>query len=213
MPKSRIKIKRDIVLPRPEPTRSFSLFVIAVEGEKTERLYFLKFGNSKIKVVTLPTTAGYSSPEHIMERLSTYRQHNDLQDEDECWLVFDIDHRTDDFMETMYEQALKRRFRLAVSNPCFEIWLFLHGFDMSELDNEIRQANAEKRSAKMKEFLPYNYRAVPIHQFRLDLQQAIQRAKELEKGRNKHYPRFPGTDVYKLVEHLPMKFEHEGEAS
>ncbi len=205
MPKSRIKIQRDLVLPRTERTRSAVLFVIAIEGAETEKRYFHKFRHPKVLIDILPSAEGRSSPEHVIERLIAYKDQNDLQEGDECWLVFDVDDRSDEKIEAIYEEALKQQFQTAVSNPCFEFWLWLHRFDNDELPDQIHHVKVGGRPANMKEILQYQYRNLSYDQFLSDVQQAIRRAESKERRRSKHYPRFPGTDVYKLVERLLAK--------
>ena len=158
MPKSRIKLQRDVLLPRVVEKRDFWLCIIAIEGEITEKEYFQKFGSPKVKIDILPTFAGHSSePESIIERLRKYKRDNDLQEEDKCWLVFDVDNREDSRLNTVCVQARKEHFEVAISNPCFEFWLFLHKFDVSELDPSISQSPLEKRPHEMKQILQYNY--------------------------------------------------------
>jgi hypothetical protein len=202
LPKSRIKIQRDLVLPRPERVREAVLFVIAIEGAQTEKRYFQKFRHPKVLIDILPSMEGRSSPEYVIERLIAYKGENDLQDGDECWLVFDVDHRLDEDIEEIYRQALDEQFRTAVSNPCFEFWLFLHRFDADELPDEIHHVPIGGRAATMKKILDYRYSSLRYDEFLSDVRQAIRRAEAGERGRSKHYPRFPGTDVYKLVERL-----------
>lgn len=206
MPDRRIRLQRDVVLPRMVTKRDFSLCVIAIEGEKTEKQYFQKFGGKKVKVDILPTRVGHSSePEGVMERLRKYKQENDLQEEDRCWLVFDVDDRDSERLKTVCAQAKDERFTAVISNPCFEFWLFLHKFDASELDQSIQQVASEKRSQEMKQILKYNYHSLPYKQFREDVERAVQQAKSMERSRRSPVPKFPGTDVYKIVESLPLK--------
>jgi RloB-like protein len=57
---------------------------------------------------------------------------------DEFWCVFDVEWpRNHPGLREAIEQAGRNRIRLAVSNPCFELWLILHFQDQSAwLDND-----------------------------------------------------------------------------
>lgn len=206
MPNRRITLQRDFVLPRIEEEREYWICVIAIEGEKTEKQYFQKFGNTRVNIEILPTLTGNSSePESILERLRKYKQEKDLNEKDKCWLVFDVDDRDEDRLKMVCVQARKERFKVAISNPCFEFWLFLHKFDANELNQSLHQISPEKRPAEMKKLVNYNYHSLSFKEFRDDVKQAIQRAKNNENGRRTPSPGFPGTDVYKVVESLPVK--------
>lgn len=209
MPDRRInisRIQRDVVLPRLEKNRDTSLCVIAIEGERTEKQYFQKFGSTKIKIEILPTLSGDSAePEGVIERLRKYKRENDLDAEDKCWLVVDVDHRTEDRLKAVCVQAKEERFQVAISNPCFEFWLFLHKFEADELLQSIYQVMPENRPHEMKRMLEYDYKSLPYREFRNDVEKAILRAKTNEHGRRSAVPGFPGTDVYKVAESLPLK--------
>ena len=160
----------------------------------------------KIKVVPLPTRSGDSAePEGVMERLRTYKQDNDIDEDDKCWLVVDVDHRIEERLKTICVQAKAERFRVAISNPCFEFWLFLHKFEVEELPQNLHQLAPEKRPHEMKQIVKYDYKSLPYHEFCADVKRAILRAKSSEQGRKSAVPGFPGTDVYKVVESLPIK--------
>ena len=206
MPDRRRNIQRDVVLPRIERQRDGWICVIAIEGEKAEKQYFQKFGSTKIKIEILPTLSGDSAePEGIIVRLQKYKQANDLDEDDKCWLVVDVDHRSEDRLKAVCIQAKAERFQVAISNPCFEFWLFLHKFEADELLQSIHDAEPEQRPHEMKLMLQYDYKSLPYKAFRSDVERAIQRAKRNEEGRRSAVPVFPGTDVYRVVESLPVK--------
>jgi|ERR1022692_2479531 hypothetical protein len=56
---------------------------------------------------------------------------------DEFWCVFDVEWpRNHPGLHEAIEQAQQNRIQLAVSNPCFELWLILHFQDQGAwLDN------------------------------------------------------------------------------
>ncbi len=117
-----------------------SLFIIATEGEKTEKIYFnylkdngyLKF-NVIIKV--LNSEAGRSSPSEVYKRLRRYIKENNINlSKDELWLVIDRDKGSNDNekMEKLYKQCKDENIGFGLSNPCFELWFLLHKEDVSK---------------------------------------------------------------------------------
>lgn len=63
---------------------------------------------------------------------------------DECWCVFDVEWpRNHPNLEEAVELARVHGVRLAVSNPCFELWLILHHEDRTA---SLTTKEAERRS-------------------------------------------------------------------
>lgn len=48
---------------------------------------------------------------------------------DEIWCVFDVDEHPN--VRGAFDRAKQKRVRLAISNPCFELWLVLHFRDQT----------------------------------------------------------------------------------
>jgi hypothetical protein len=102
-------------------------------------------------------------------------------------------------------------FFLAMSNPCFEIWLILHLKDISEFDQEEKSLiSANKKVSKNKNYIDKvlgdiqgrGYNKKPNPDIFLPLTKtAIRRAKELDTEAQ-DYPKQLGTHVYKLIEKL-----------
>lgn len=110
--------------------RDASLLVIACEGEKTEAEYlsFSCFQNSRVKLCIVPSKDGKSSPIHVLENLKEEAEKYDLKPGDQIWIVIDTDRWT---FETQLKPLLNAKIRkfpvnIAVSNPCFELFLYLH---------------------------------------------------------------------------------------
>ncbi len=108
-----------------------SFIVIAVEGERTERLYFemleKKF-RDKIRLKIIAPEKGKSSPQKILDVLrnqkAEYASSSSNKNPDSFWMVCDVDlHKG---VHSVIKDALKEGFKVAISNPCFEVWLFLH---------------------------------------------------------------------------------------
>ena len=85
------------------------LFVIAVEGRKTEPQYFSIFNNehSVIQVNCLKSR-GASSPPQVLKRMKNYLKQQGLRPSDEAWLVVDKDQWTDEQLTQLYTWAQER---------------------------------------------------------------------------------------------------------
>ena len=98
------------------------LFVIAVEGVKTERQYFAIFNNrqSVIRVNCLKQRND-SSPPQVLKRMEDHLRAEELKPSDEAWLVVDKDQWTDEQLVQLHAWAQKRdNYGFALSNPKFE---------------------------------------------------------------------------------------------
>ena len=105
------------------------LFVIATEGGKTEEIYFDLFKPGRdavIRMEILPCKNCRTSPKNTLKRLLKFKNENMIKGDDELWLVIDRDNWEIEELDQVASQCSKKRFFLAVSNPCFEFWLYLH---------------------------------------------------------------------------------------
>jgi hypothetical protein len=196
-----MRISRQGLLPRREFVRDARLVVIATEGSKTEKQYFEgKFGSSKLKIEVLPTGSdGLSAPKHVLDRLSEFTDRYDLSDEDEQWLMVDVDRIRPEFLSQICQEALQKNFRLAISNPCFELWLLLHF-----RDPDVRDANCVMIEERLKEELgEYNKSRINLSVFTINgVAAAINRSKHLSPNEGERWPEFPGTRVHRVAERI-----------
>jgi hypothetical protein len=66
---------------------------------------------------------------------------------DECWCVFDVEWpQNHPHLREAVQLAKDNGIRLAVSNPCFELWLILHFEDQTA---HLNTDQAERRSRKL----------------------------------------------------------------
>ena len=109
------------------------LVLIVCEGKETEPNYFngirqsKKISKDRIKVLGSDECGG-TDPKTIVECAKKVRKQSELN-YDEIWCVFDRDghHR---FHEAII-QAHDNKFKVAFSNPCFELWCLLHFTDQT----------------------------------------------------------------------------------
>ena len=118
--------------------------VIICEGERTEPLYLealKRQPNVKDAAsVDLRIAAEHGMPEALVCAAIKARDRSaDEEDEiDEFWCAFDVEWpRNHPRLREAVQQARDNGIKLAISNPCFEIWLILH-FEQhgSWLDND-----------------------------------------------------------------------------
>lgn len=124
-------------------------------------------------------------------------------DFDEIWCVFDVDNHPD-IPHALFE-ARQRGVHVALSNPCFELWLVLHCEDQrayverhriqqraSELDLLEGKSGKSIVSAALK-MLEENYEAAKRRAKELD---------ELHKGNGSPPLSNPSTGLWRLVDRI-----------
>ena len=170
------KIKRTKLLEREHDWRDTKLFIVATEGKETEKQYFRMFNSTRIKVEILATTEdGKSSPEYVLERLDIFKKQYDLNEDDMLWLVSDVDRWGDKKLSDVCSQARQRGYNLAISNPCFEVWLTLH---FENINTEDRTCDNFK--ARLRTILgSYNGSNLNISAYKPNTKDAVNRAKNL----------------------------------
>jgi hypothetical protein len=192
-------INRTKLLDRQHDRRDARLFIIATEGAATEKQYFDMFGSSRIKVEVLPTGSdNQSAPQYVLARLNSFKEEYDIHEDDMLWLVIDVDRWGDDKLSLVCREAKQKNYHLAISNPCFEVWLSLH---CGELDSEDKTCKHFK--ARLRKILgSYNSSNLDLSQYELHLAVAVERAKILHPDLQQNWPPTIGTHVYRLVEIL-----------
>jgi hypothetical protein len=133
-------LKRKVATRRPRKT-----LVVFCEGERTEPEYLdaLKRQPSVRDVAAVDlrveTGQGGSVPRTLVALASqaARRAISEEAEIDEFWCVFDVEWpRNHPGLTEAVQQARANRIQLAISNPCFELWLILHFQDHSAwLDN------------------------------------------------------------------------------
>jgi hypothetical protein len=136
---------------RGEPHRDATLFVIACEGAVREKEYFEHLGKytSRIRVRVLENTHGNSAPKWVMDSAARYEEEIGIRDQDQLWFVIDVDRWPVQQIRSIHEECEKRsNWGIALSNPCFEVWLYLHVDDIrdskSTTCNELKGELPEK---------------------------------------------------------------------
>jgi hypothetical protein len=190
------------------------LYVIAVEGDRTETQYFQSFGNdldsavAKIKVIPPESK---SAPQHVLRNIQDYLESPSVEGTAECWMVIDRDQWPTDMLNGIVKECRENEVNLCVSNPAFEFWLLLHfekgqGIEPAEKDSSNRSAKECEKRLRDKRYLPGYHKKLTSNHWQVlreKLNKAISHAKELDSPPCKDYPRQrTGSTVYRLAEKL-----------
>jgi hypothetical protein len=110
-----------------------AVFQLYCEGKNSEPLYFGALGkilkNSVISVIR----TGASPDALVRNAISEARSRGvELAKGDQVWIVFDRDEHA--HFDAAIEACARNKFKVARSNPCFEVWLILHVEDFHRPD-------------------------------------------------------------------------------
>ncbi|WP_279112930.1 RloB family protein [Hoylesella timonensis] len=213
-----MRSRNSLMRERREAFRDARLIVIASEGKDTERIYFKalakEYTNLRVHVHILERSENEqnnSSPEHVLQQLNDYKSKYDLEADDELWLVVDKDRWTEAMLSHVATECSQEvAMHMALSNPCFELWLLLHMEDAASLSPE-EQEQWMKNRRKSKNADPYlkvrlRQKMGSYHESSYDaltliahIEDAIERARALDKNPTDRWPQTLGTRVYLLA--------------
>lgn len=192
--------------------RDDRIFVIATEDTYAPKQYFEALSLPRVRVLILETRNQDSAPSQVVDRLidahRNARLHRQVQDEDEFWIIIDSDHhfQPNHCSGTIrsLDTARQNGFGIAVSNPCFEVWLLLHNAPLTLADAFSSPSAVE---ARLREQLGgYNKTKLPTTLFQISrLPDAIRHARLLETDPDdprSYQPQNPGTRVYRILESI-----------
>ena len=113
--------------------RDDRLFIVACDDTYAPKQYFDFFRITRVQIHVVETRDGSSSARHVLDRLLNVEREED----DELWMLLDTDHYTKGphlagFLEALGE-AKRRGVNIALSKPCFELWLALHHVEETTL--------------------------------------------------------------------------------
>lgn len=188
--------------------------VVVCEGEKTEPMY-LKLINTRSEaalVELLVVDEAATSPKQLVERACTekkdaeklFRQTKDPNVRiDEMWCAFDVDQHL--MIKEARQQAEANNVRLAISNPCIELWFLIHFTDQRGF---IHRRDARR---KLQRYIPeYDKRLTSLNYLEDKFEDARNRAKALDAKHSGDDTKFPdnnpSSDIWKLVESMQAEY-------
>ncbi|GDX83309.1 hypothetical protein LBMAG42_51200 [Deltaproteobacteria bacterium] len=182
---------------RPKLQTPKPVLVIFCEGELTEPTWLASLGRA-VGNRALDIRPGPGVPLSLVKRaVEELRElRRDGIEDGEVWCVFDIDDHPG--VAEARQVARQHGVHLAISNPCFELWLLLHFREQPGMQHRTHIARM------LREFVPGYAKYVDFAVTAPTLDAAIVRARRIaedaaqmgEAGRN------PSTDVFKLVERI-----------
>ncbi len=201
-------------MPDRQPDRlTQKVFLISVEGEKTEPSYFNLFVGREDIVIHIEHPGNgrdhNSSPDGVLWRMNNSDYWEEMGEDDEAWIVVDRDKRGVQKFEGIQtwvsggNESEPKRF-IAVSNPKFECWLLFHfqGVKTSAKSKKCEDQLKEHLLEFKKEILKSHQNKFTAHDDK-NIKTAIKRAKNrYKKVANPYKAPIAFTSVYKLVESI-----------
>lgn len=189
------------------------------EGTKTEPYYIkgiVKAVNEKYKELGTRERIRFKGTGHNTLSLLEYARRtveNEFPQASQVWLMYDKDDfPQDNFDNTQYSAEDRqgiRKYHVAWSNECIELWFVLHFQEMNSnlsRDRYYKMLDGHMKSYGIEEYEKNIENIYDILKDKTDL--AIQRAKKQYENYSDDVPpskRCPATRVYELVGYL-MKF-------
>ncbi len=160
--------------------RDDRLFIVACDDTYAPKQYFNFFKLTRVQIHVVPTEHdGRCAAQHVLNRLLDF----DHEEDDELWLLLDTDHYTGEnhrysFLSAIRE-ARQKGVNVALSKPCFELWLLLHHLEESDVSN---LEDARQVDVKLREVLgEYNKRNLKKEHYPLgNVCDAYRRAERLD---------------------------------
>ena len=177
--------------------------LVVCEGQRTEPEYVRGLAAAaRNPLVDVEIAREHGDPKRVVEaakaRASSAaadarRRHDRFLGYDEVWCLFDRDEHPR--FDAAVDQARANDFALAVSNPCFELWLLLH----------FRESPGDRHRHDVQELLgkevPGYAKEVAFATYAPRVADACLRAQRLDEGAAAmgELGRNPTTGVYRLV--------------
>jgi hypothetical protein len=191
--------------------------LVVCEGEVTEPAYIEALRswsrNPRVEIVVEPKGGVPMSLIARAIELKTAADRRAKQEKDEnliyeeVWCVFDVDEHPR--VEDARFRARQAGLRLAMSNPCFELWLYLHFAESPGLQHRHDLQKMLRRRMPS----PPTAKTIDPAALRPGIRQAILRAERLERDATQdgEPTRNPTTEVFKLVRLIDadQKFERD----
>ena len=197
---------RERKIARREPFKDAKPVVLVICEGGTEKEYLDGLvdanKNSRVKVEVIghegvpKTVVQYAKKRKKENQKRALREKDDNLEFDAVWGLFDVDAHPN--IPDAQQMARDNGIRLAISNPCFELWLYLHFADQPGIQHR------HEMQRLLKEHVPAYDKHIKYSTFASNYKQAVSRARQLEnladadgdQGRN------PNTGVWRLTEDI-----------
>ncbi len=180
------------------------VILVVTEGKVTEPEYLRGFQSAcRNPRVTIRVAPEHGVPKTLVELAKQYkevakaeacRERDDNLAYDAVWCVFDIDNHPR--VGEAKVMARDNGIRLAISNPCFELWLLLHFRDNPGMKDRSRV------KAMLAKYVSEYDKHVEYAAYSAGYEHAVKRAERMDQAadRARDSGRNPTTSVYQLTE-------------
>lgn len=209
MPRARKGLTRKSTGQAREP---YVIFVIATEGSETEPAYFRHVRSRleqlgldrlvKIEPLERPVSPYHSNTpqkdtrsdvEAVIDLLDDYKRKYTISTGDELWCVIDRDRWLTRNIAAAAQRCRQKGYEFCMTTPCFEFWLLLHLFKLTDISNAEQEALLANRrdgpgdrtrsehllNEQMKSIGMGAYRKSRLPDFSAHIANAVQQAFEL----------------------------------
>lgn len=178
--------------------------LIVSEGETTEPEYFRGFARAcRNPRVTIEIAQEHGVPRTVVKAAKerkreaeeqAAREKDDNLAYDSVWGVFDVDEHPG--IGEAKEMARDNNIELAISNPCFELWLLLHFTENPGMQDRVTIKQ------KLKQHMPKYNKHVDYAAYAAGYQQAVTRADRMNRDADEagELHRNPTSGVHRLTE-------------
>lgn len=182
--------------------RDDRLFIVASDDSYEPKQYFDFFQLVRVQVyvVETPLDENRCHAIDVLQRLEGIEH----EEQDERWMLLDTDHYVNGphikEFRRIIKEAKEKRINVALSKPCFELWLLLHQADKDAV-TELVNAKAVEKCLRDR-FGEYNKTRLKREHFPFKaVAKAYQQARDLDKSvKGGVIPQTNTTRVYRLWE-------------
>lgn len=182
------------------------VILVVTEGEVTEPEYLRGYEsacrNARVNIEFGPE---HGVPKTLVELAKQSKQEAESRAKsekdanlayDSVWCVFDIDEHP--AVGEAQQMARDNGIDLAISNPCFELWLLLHFRDNPGMNDRTQVR------AMLAKYVPDYDKHVEYANYAAGYHEAVKRASRMDKAAEKagESNRNPTTGVYRLTESI-----------
>lgn len=184
-----------------EPFRDARKFIIICEGER-EANYFNYFDGKSQKLIVktiapIGENQGESAPNHLKDRAGEYIEENGWEQdfEDQLWFVLDVDRWERVSIDELKQLTeVTHNWFLAISNQCFEVWLYYHKSKEKVIPDD---------PSHMKQLLHNQINGgYKVEVYAPDILEANENSKNIDENEDGLFPNVGITKVYKLGEEI-----------
>jgi hypothetical protein len=182
------------------------IILVITEGARTEKQYLEGFAASEHNsLVKVEVVGGAGVPRTIVQeakrrKLEAQKRARSEKDDnllfDQVWCVFDVDDHPR--LEDAKQMALDNQIETAISNPCIELWLWLHFSEQPGMQHR------HDLQGNLRQYVPAYGKHVNFADYKSGYCDAVRRARRLDEHaiRDNEEGRNPTTGVWRLTEQI-----------